>query len=381
MIQITDKRFCCGCESCVQICPKQCISIIEDDKGFRYPLVDKDVCIKCGLCEKVCPFLNPCEARTPIKVVSAINPNDDIRMRSSSGGIFTMLAEETINEGGAVFGACFDKAWDVRHDCTETINGLSAFRGAKYVQSVIGQTFEKVRSFLLEDRKVLFSGTGCQIAGLRLFLRKEYENLLTVEIACHGVPSSTVWRAYLDDVTNGNRAKIKSINFRDKRNGWNGYGMSITTDKETFYESATNNRYMQSFLRNLCLRPSCTNCPAKQGSSSSDIIIGDFWGVDSIHPEMYDNKGCSLVIVNSQKGEKHIGGLNTIGIEITYEESCRYNRCLIQSATESRYASLFWSRFKKNGIVACKRTLELMNSSRYMRILALIYSKFLLRNG
>lgn len=377
MIRITDKRSCCGCAACVQVCPKHCISFNEDENGFRYPIVDNDFCINCRLCERVCPFLNPSNARNPIKVVAATNPNEDIRMKSSSGGIFTMLAEDTINAGGVVFGGCFDKNWEVQHDFTETVDGLNAFRGAKYIQSRIDQTFKKVESFLVQGRKVLFSGTGCQIAGLRLFLRKEYENLLTVEIACHGVPSPRVWRAYLDDVTNGNRNKIKFISFRDKRNGWNGYGIAITTDEGTFYESASKNQYMQCFLRNLCLRPSCTNCPAKQGASGSDIIIGDYWGVDSIHPEIYDNKGCSLVLVNTQSGKELLNRLNIKGIEIAYEESYRYNPCLIQSATESRYASLFWNGFKRTGIGACERTLKLINSSKPKRILALILSKLL----
>ena len=186
MIQIIDKHFCCGCEGCVQICPKQCISFNEDEKGFRYPLVDKDICINCGLCDKVCPFLNLTNTRNPIKVIAAINPDEELRMKSSSGGIFTILAEHTIKAGGVVFGACFDDKWEVKHDFVDTVDGISTFRGAKYVQSKICRAFIKVKTFLDKDRKVLFSGTGCQIAGLRKFLRKEYDNLLTVEIACHG---------------------------------------------------------------------------------------------------------------------------------------------------------------------------------------------------
>jgi len=381
MIKITDERLCCGCEACAQVCPKQCISLNEDSKGFLYPLVDKNLCIDCGLCEAVCPFLNLSETISPIKVVSAINPNEEIRMASSSGGIFTMLAENIIKDGGVVFGACFDKDWGVKHDYTDKIEGLGAFRGAKYTQSVIGQTYKIVKSFLVKGKMVLFTGTGCQISGLKLFLRKEYDNLITVEIACHGVPSSKVWRAYLDDVTGDNRDKIKNINFRDKRNGWNSYGIAIATDKGTFYEKSTNNLYMQSFLRNLNLRPSCTNCPAKHGSSGSDIIIGDFWRAESIHPEIYDDKGCSIVIVNSQNGEKQIDRLNVKGIEITYEEGYRYNPGLIQSARESRYASLFWKGFKKYGIDACKKVLNLIECNKLKRILALAYSKLLLKDN
>lgn len=377
MIQITDKSSCCGCAACVQICPKKCISFDKDEKGFCYPKVDLSRCIKCGLCEAVCPYIQPMQKREPIKVLAAINQDEEIRLKSSSGGIFTMLAENIINAGGVVFGAAFDKSWKSEHRYTETIDGLEAFRGAKYIQSYIEETFKQVKSFLLTGRKVLFSGTGCQIAGLRLFLRKDYENLLTVEVACHGVPSPSVWRAYIDDIADGNLNKIKSISFRDKRHGWNSYGIAITTYEGTFYESASTNPYMQSFLKDLSLRPSCTNCPAKRGASGSDIIIGDFWGVDNMHPEIYDNKGCSLVLVNTQSGKELLNRLNIKGIEITYEESYRYNPCLIQSAAESRYASLFWNEFKRTGIRACERTLKLINSSKPKRILALILSKLL----
>lgn len=375
MIHISDKRYCCGCAACVQICPKHCILFNEDERGFCYPQVEKDLCISCGLCEKVCPYLNTGDPSIPIKVVSAINPNEEIRMKSSSGGIFTMLAVNTLNESGVVFGSCFDKSWEVKHKFIESVDEINVFRGAKYSQSVIGNTFKEVKSFLDQGRKVLFSGTGCQIAGLRLSLRKVYENLLTVEIACHGVPSPRVWREYLDFVTNGERARIKFISFRDKRNGWNNYGIDITTTEGTFYECASNNLYMQCFLRDLSLRPSCTNCPAKRGASGSDIIIGDFWGVESLRPEIFDNKGCSLIIVNTHRGLDFINRLNIKRTELSYEESYRYNPCLIQSSIESRYTSLFWNNFQKKGISGCKTSIEFLKSRKLLRILTLIYSK------
>jgi len=375
MINIKYKPNCCGCSACVQVCPKQCIFFNEDAEGFLYPVVNKKLCIDCGLCEKVCPFLNPSAPRKPVKVLATINPNEEIRMKSSSGGIFTMLAEAVINEGGVVFGARFDKNWEVMHDYTETKEGLDTFRGAKYTQSKIGITYKEAKDFLIQGRKVLFSGTGCQIVGLRLFLRKEYDNLLTVEIACHGVPSPAVWRAYLDDVTKGDKNKINSINFRDKRNGWNGYGLMIEKDDDIIYELSTSNRYMQSFLKDLCLRPSCANCPAKQGASGTDLIIGDFWGVENIYPEIYDNKGCSFVVVNSEKGKEQIVQINTKNLEITYEEGCRYNPCLVQSSAESRYAPIFWRQFHKNGVMAINDTLKILHSNRIQRMAYLIWYK------
>ena len=200
MIQIVDKSQCCGCTACVSVCPKQCIAMQEDEEGFLYPVVDTSLCIDCNLCQKVCPELHPMNTRTPLHVYAAKHKDEQIRLASSSGGIFTLLAEKVIDEGGVVFGARFNASWEVVHDYTETKEGLTAFRGSKYVQSWLGNCFSKVRSFLSEGRKVMFTGTPCQVAGLKQYLRKEYDNLLTVDVVCHGVPSPKVWRMYLDEV-------------------------------------------------------------------------------------------------------------------------------------------------------------------------------------
>lgn len=199
MINIIEKKDCCGCSACVQRCPQQCISLEEDEEGFLYPIINEAACIDCGLCEKVCPVLHSGDAHKPLKVFAAKNNNEKIRVESSSGGVFTVLAELVIDEGGVVFGAKFGEHWDVIHDYTETKEGLAAFRGSKYVQSRIGDCFNKAKSFLVQGRKVLFSGTPCQISGLKRFLGKEYDSLLTVDFICHGVPSPKVWRMYLNE--------------------------------------------------------------------------------------------------------------------------------------------------------------------------------------
>ena len=381
MVNIGDKKTCCGCSACDQACTKQCITMQEDEKGFLYPKVDENLCISCRLCEKVCPMLNRKERVAPQKVCAAINPDEEIRRKSSSGGVFTMLAEGVIKEGGIVFGATWNAQWEVVHSYTETLDGLSAFRGAKYSQSVIGDTYRQTQEFLKAGRKVLFSGTGCQIAGLKLYLRKAYDNLLTVEVACHGVPSPKVWQKYVKNVSRGK--PLGNIVFRDKRNGWNGYGLFFigTDGKELKYEKASNNEFMQCFLNNLCLRPSCTNCPAKAGASGADLLIGDFWGVEGMHPEMYDNKGCSLVIAYTNAGKAMLGGLGLREKEVTYEEGCRYNPCIVQSTHESRYAPFFWYNFKKHGIEATSKTLKILNSNRVKRILTLQLYKFMIRYG
>lgn len=229
MIEIRNKRDCCGCNACVQKCPQQCIGQSEDAEGFIYPQVDKARCVGCGLCEKVCPVINQNPKSKPLKVMAGRNGNEEIRMVSSSGGAFTLLAGEIIGRGGVVFGARFDENWNVVHSYTECTDGLAAFRGSKYVQSRIGETFSQAEKFLKQGREVLFTGTPCQIAGLRRFLGKEYDNLLSMDIVCHGVPSPGVWKEYLKQTTQNLSpiGRIVGINFRDKRTGWKEYSFSL----------------------------------------------------------------------------------------------------------------------------------------------------------
>jgi len=199
-VQLVKRELCTGCGACYSICPVHCISMQEDPEGFLYPVIEKEKCTSCKKCENVCPAIVQGNERKPLSVYAAKNLNEEIRRQSSSGGIFTLIAESIIQKGGVVFGARFNGNWEVVHDYTETEEGLAAFRGSKYVQSRIGDTYLKAKDFLLAGRKVLFSGTPCQIAGLKAFLQKDYDNLLTVDLICHGVPSPLVWKRYLDEV-------------------------------------------------------------------------------------------------------------------------------------------------------------------------------------
>ena len=335
MITIKDKKDCCGCHACVTVCAKHCITMQEDNEGFLYPVVDKEACTDCGLCEKVCPVIHQDAPHEPISSYIAINRNEEIRLQSSSGGIFTLLAEKVISEGGVVFGARFDAAWNVIHAWTDTIEGLAAFRGSKYVQSRIGDTYREAREFLKQGRKVLFSGTPCQIAGLNKYLRKEYDNLLTVDFICHGVPSPGVWRRYLDELREELRAErgvgknsvpssidelpvITGVSFRDKTNGWKKFGFrlrytaseaasntvsaSAIKEEKVFLQPFEENPFMQGFLADIYLRPSCYVCPAKSGKSGSDITIADAWGMDNFAIEYDDDKGACYVLENTEKG-------------------------------------------------------------------------------
>ncbi len=364
MIKIIDKKNCCGCNACVQRCPKQCITMHEDSEGFLYPVVNPELCIDCGLCKKVCPVINQGEVRTPIKVFAAKNPDEEIRRQSSSGGIFTMLAERTIDNGGVVFGACFDKNWDVVHSYAETKEELSSFRGSKYVQSRIGETFKQAEVFLKQGRDVLFSGTPCQIAGLRLYLRKEYEDLLTVDFICHGVPSPGVWRTYLKEImcpegAAGKNTVFSSLNgmpvitgitFRDKRLGWKKFGFGIrgAVSEETaknsvlgsdkyseltmLYQPMNENPFLRGFLADLYLRPSCHICPTKELKSGADITIGDFWGISSLYPDIDDDKGVSAILINTNQGLKAFEATNSTTWSMIYSDVRQRNSALYRSS-------------------------------------------------
>lgn len=336
MIQIIDKKKCCGCASCVQRCPKQCIILSEDSEGFLYPVVDVDKCVDCGLCEKVCPVIHVEPPISPLFVYGAKNLNDDERMLSSSGGVFLPLAREIIHEGGVVFGAVYDDNWEVVLSHAETLDGVYAMMGSKYLQARTESAYHDAELFLKQDRNVLFTGTPCQIAGLRRFLGKDYPHLLTVDFACHGVPSPGVWRRYLGELkqqisasmvaAEKNTVMTSSLNtipaitgiiFRDKTlYGWKKYSFVIQgksvfkVDQNAIFVSDNNDVYMKGFLSNLYLRPSCHECHCKNGVNHSDITIGDLWGVDRMMPDFDDDKGVSLIFIFTAKGRNYFDRLS-----------------------------------------------------------------------
>ncbi len=352
MIKITDKVNCCGCNACVQCCPKQCITMYQDEEGFDYPVVNSDECIACGLCEKVCPVLNSGESKKPLKIYAAKNRNEEIRLKSSSGGVFTVLAEDVIRRRGVVFGVAFDKDWNVYHTYTENMDGLAAFRGSKYVQSKVGSSYKQVRSFLKDGRDVLFTGTSCQIAGLKRFLIKDYPNLLTVEILCHGVPSPKVWQRYLAEKKAQYECKdICQVSFRDKRKGWAQFHLVIDFKNKTQYiASFDEDAYLKGFLSNLCLRPSCYSCKCKNGRSNSDLIIADYWNINEALPDYNDNKGVSLVLVNSSKGLSIMNGLSAqIDYEETGYEVCKgMNGGFLEHVSIPKKRQIFFRLLNKN---------------------------------
>ena len=373
MISIESKTECCGCEACANRCPLHCITMIKDNEGFLYPKVDTEKCVGCGECERICPILQQGKERKPIHSIASYNACLSIRKNSSSGGVFTQLAEYTIKQNGVVFGALFDSHWQVYHGFVDTVENLSRLRGSKYVQSRIGDSYRETKQFLKEKRQVLFSGTPCQIAGLKRFLGKEYENLLTVDVACHGVPSPGIWNSYLKELSNRllPGSSIKSVNFRDKKFGWKNYHITIVLEKEgkqhvysvPFYRDW----YLLSFLKNLILRPSCSSCQMRNGKSGSDITIGDFWGVETICPELDDDFGTSIILVNTLKGSNIVKKINRVLKEVDYSLICVNNPCFVQSFPPHPFRDHFFHRKQRTQRVVPSMKLALDNGY-YMRL-------------
>lgn len=386
MIKIIDKKDCCGCNACVQKCPKQCITMQLDDEGFYYPVVDVESCINCGLCKKVCPVLNQGKIREPYKCYAARSKFKEIVSNSSSAGVFFLLAEKTINNNGVVFGARFNDCWDIVHTWTDNIEGLKPFMSSKYVQSQIGNSYQQAEIFLKEGREVLFSGTPCQIAGLHLYLKVNYDNLICVDVICHGVPSPGVWREYLryeispkkckdtvsspiySPLTETDALKIKGISFRNKRLGWRKYSFvifpSLNFNQETkktdlllgrplVQQKHYYNLYMKTFLFNLTLRQSCFACPARKGKSGSDILLGDFWGVARYYPEFFDANGVSMVLCYTEKGVKLLESLDLDRINVSYYET-RGNSNIEKDETLPLERKAFFANFREVRIEAMK---------------------------
>ncbi len=302
-VNLTTKRHCTGCGACMNACPQNAIRMSADGEGFLYPEIDQSKCISCRACEKVCPAdrLKPDTQKT--KAYYAYSKDEQLCRASSSGGIFSELAESVISDGGVVFGAGFDENFKVCHQQAETVDESAKLRTSKYVQSDIGNTYKAVKTFLENGRQVLFSGTPCQAAALKNYLGKEYDALLTVDIICHGVPSPGVWKEYLEQE---HEAKgICNISFRNKDLGWNDFSMRIDYSDGTYYRQlATADPFEKAFLANLTLRPSCYQCQYKTVDRVSDITIADYWGVETVHPELKEQQGVSLVLTHSKKGEE-----------------------------------------------------------------------------
>lgn len=345
-----DKSKCCACTACKNICPKQAIEMFSDEKGFLYPKIDEDRCIKCGLCEKVC-FYN-----TGYKILDdhlnkietyAIKHKDlNIRMASQSGGAFTILSDEILKHQGVVYGVECGQNFKVCYKRAETKTQRDKFRGSKYVQSEVGDIFNQVKNDLENGKKVLFSGTPCHIAGLVKFIEnKNIQNLFLVDIICHGVPSPKVFNDYLKFLENRYEGNIESFNFRNKIFGWKSCIESFKVNKKVYNK----NIYANLFNSCLAFRESCYNCKFTNLNRPSDITIADCWGIEKNKPDMNDNKGVSLVIVNTEKG-KLLQGKVLSKLEYCIININDYLQPRLKEPNKrSEKVDIFWDDYLNNG--------------------------------
>lgn len=346
---LKEKNKCNGCSACANACPKNCIIMTADELGFLYPQIDESLCVDCGLCEKVCPVFNENEIKSTPKAYAVKNIDENIRMQSSSGGAFTAIAEKILADGGVVFGAAFsDDFKTVHHIAIENSEDLYKLRGSKYVQSRIDTSFADAKKELEKGRKVLFTGTPCQIGGLLSYLRKDYNNLITQDIICHGVPAPYVWSKYVELREEKAGANTTSASFRAKNTGWVKFSilMNFQNGKE-YTQPLSDDLFMQGFLNNVYLRSSCYDCAFKTIHRKADITLADFWGVLNVLPQMNDDKGVSLVITNTQKGEDIINSISNQleVIEADLSEAVKYNSAAEKSVPHNARREAFVTDF------------------------------------
>ncbi len=355
---------CCGCGACMNICPKNAICMKTDKYGFVYPEIDVSVCVKCGMCQKVCNFQHKNESNEPLATFAVVSKEPEMILHSASGGAFAALASKTIAEGGVVCGAAFDNEWSVYHVFIERMDELEKLQGSKYVQSAIGNTYKKAKEYLDHGRKVLYSGTPCQIAGLYGYLGKEYDNLLTADLICHGVPNQQMFQEYLRSL-----GEVEGFTFRDKSLGWGINGKAVVRDKQKplkLWQSAS--PYLYYFTQGLIYRDSCYHCKYTCKHRPADITLGDYWGIEKQHPDFlgkegFDTKkGISVMIANTEKGSTAISGCTDL-LEIKesgFDKAAAGNTQLRKPSVKKPqrevilelYASEGWAaveaRFKKN---------------------------------
>lgn len=307
MIQISNKRKCCGCTACANICPKKCIEMQSDEEGFLYPIIDTAVCVNCGLCESVCPMNNYHTNDTEIKAVAVQHKDSKTLYQSASGGAFSAIASAVIEKGGVVFGAAYDENFAVHHCKTDTVDDLSKYRSSKYVQSNQGFCYTEVKKSLQEGRVVCYSGTPCQIAGLRSFLKKNYDNLILIDLVCKGVGSPSVLKQYLKGLEKKHGSKVQGLNFKRKTYGYHSSTMSVDfEDGSSSSCGGITDLMMRSFRANICLRPSCAECPFKGIQRVSDLTLFDCWHYAELTGKVDDDKGHTSILIHSKKGENLI---------------------------------------------------------------------------
>lgn len=370
MIEIIDKSECCGCHACYSVCPKNAIKMIEDENGFKIPKINKKLCINCGKCDKVCPIKNTINVENKPVAYAAYNKDEDTRLNSSSGGIFSLLAEYILNLNGVVFGAKFNENFEVVHDYITKKEDIPKLRGSKYVQSVIGNSYKDAKFFLEEGKYVLFTGTPCQIEGLLKYLNKEYDKLYTQDIICHGVPSPKVWNKYLKYRQNIDNAKIENVEFRNKKySGWENYEVCFKYENKIYHIDHNKDSYMKAFLRDASLRDSCYACKFKSVNRASDVLLADFWGINNLMPDFNDKKGLNLLIVNTTKGENLIKNIDHL-IEkrkVDVNQAIKYNKSCVESCKIPKMRETFFENINENNFEKVTEKFTVKSSKSFVK--------------
>lgn len=345
----SEKNMCCGCTACCEACPVNAVTMKKDRHGFVYPEVDDTICINCGKCKKVCPFKNsPTEEKNIPDVYALKCKDDDIRMQSASGAAFSAIAENIIENGGMVYGVECDENFVVKHSCAETKEDYIKFRGSKYVQSEMGNIFTDVKRTLDDEKYVLFSGTPCQVAGLKLFLGKDYPKLYTVDLVCHGVPTPLMWEEFIAKIKQQYVEKnIKNVICRDTAI-WGKYiSKIIFSDKTEQYTK----EYIDIYSSNYALRESCFNCKFASSDRPGDFTIMDFWGINDIMPDFTDNKGVSVVMLNTEKAKMYIKHIekNAVLQKTELKNILVYQPRMEKPVKKPRLWQRFWEDYDRYG--------------------------------
>ncbi|MDL2288688.1 Coenzyme F420 hydrogenase/dehydrogenase, beta subunit C-terminal domain [Oscillospiraceae bacterium OttesenSCG-928-F05] len=344
-----DKSDCTGCWACYNQCPAECITMKEDAEGFKYPSVDAAVCVQCGGCVKSCPSINPVDVsqhRSEPRVYAAWSLDEEIRQNSTSGGAFSEIAKLLLEGGGYVCGAEYDSNHQVRHCVINHVDQLNRLRQSKYVQSDTGMVFREIREHLDASKDVLFCGTPCQCAGLRKYLNRDYSNLYSVDFICRGSNSPLVYRKFLHYLENAYHSKVTRVWFKNKAFGWNRFSTRIDfEDGGVYLRDRHSDTYIRGYIEaNLYMRDSCGACKYKSLPRVSDITLGDFWGVKLSDDSLDTDKGTSVVMLNSPKGERLFDGAkrNLFFEEKTVEDVYKKNKCLFESPKLNRHKKTFF---------------------------------------
>ncbi len=343
---------CCGCSACFAVCPKNCIKMKLSDDGFYTPYFNAKCCVDCNMCVDVCPLKHPQTNNAVPLAYGAITKDSTIRHHSSSGGLFTVLANEVIKLNGVVFGAIFNEKFNVVHHKAETYDELKAFRGSKYVQCDTNNSFKEVKSLLENDRFVYFSGTPCQIAGLKAYLKKDYDKLITQDIICHSTPSVGIWNIYMNSKEKEYGGKLVNVNFRVKDKGIHGYKLLMKFDNGKTYTCDNTDPYISAFLSGYSSNSACYNCHFKNLSRISDFTLGDFWGVEKLFPSLDDGGGVSLMLLHTEKAKKLFETIkdDIIFVETDPEAALKKNQMASKAIAKPYGRERFFRYVRKLGI-------------------------------